>query len=40
MLTLDTTKPPMRALLLENIHPDATALLTKAGYEVETRKGR
>ena len=39
MLTLDTTKPPMRALLLENIHPDATALLTKAGYEVETRKG-
>jgi len=39
VLTLDTTKPPMRALLLENIHPDATALLTKAGYEVETRKG-
>ena len=38
MLTLDTTKPPMRALLLENIHPDAAALLTKAGYEVETRK--
>ena len=39
MVTLDTTKPPMRALLLENIHPDATARLTKAGYEVETRKG-
>jgi D-3-phosphoglycerate dehydrogenase len=28
----------MRALLLENIHPDATGWLTKAGYEVETRK--
>ncbi len=39
VLTLDTTRPPMRALLLENIHPDATARLTKAGYEVETRKG-
>src|SRR6202453_2074083 len=26
----------MRALLLENIHPDATARLTKAGYEVQT----
>jgi D-3-phosphoglycerate dehydrogenase len=39
VLTLDTTKPPMRALLLENIHPDATARLTKAGYEVETRAG-
>ena len=39
MLTLDTTKPPMRALLLENIHPDAMGRLTKAGYEVETRKG-
>ena len=37
-LTLDTTKP-MRALLLENIHPDATARLTKANYEVETRAG-
>ncbi|HEY1698628.1 MAG TPA: phosphoglycerate dehydrogenase [Trebonia sp.] len=33
MLTLDT---PKRALLLENIHPDATARLTKAGYEVQT----
>ena len=39
MLTLDTTKPPLRALLLENIHPDATARLTKAGYAVETRAG-
>jgi D-3-phosphoglycerate dehydrogenase / 2-oxoglutarate reductase len=35
--TLDTK--PMRALLLENIHPDATTRLTKAGYEVETRAG-
>ncbi|MBV9382595.1 MAG: phosphoglycerate dehydrogenase [Streptosporangiaceae bacterium] len=26
----------MRALLLENIHPDASARLAKAGYEVET----
>ncbi len=33
VLTLDTLK---RALLLENIHPDATARLTKAGYEVLT----
>jgi D-3-phosphoglycerate dehydrogenase / 2-oxoglutarate reductase len=33
VLTLDTLK---RALLLENIHPDATARLTKAGYEVRT----
>src|ERR1700759_5272236 len=32
-LTLDTLN---RALLLENIHPDATARLTKAGYQVET----
>ena len=36
MLTLDTTRPLMRALLLENIHPDASARLAKAGYEVET----
>ena len=35
MLTLDTLN---RALLLENIHPDATARLTKAGYQVETTK--
>jgi D-3-phosphoglycerate dehydrogenase / 2-oxoglutarate reductase len=33
VLTLDTLR---RALLLENIHPDATARLTKAGYEVQT----
>ena len=33
VLTLDTIN---RALLLENIHPDATARLTKAGYQVET----
>src|SRR5215472_6342438 len=32
-MTLDTLN---RALLLENIHPDATARLTKAGYQVET----
>ena len=30
---------PKRALLLENIHPDAIARLTKAGYQVETRAG-
>jgi len=29
----------MRALLLENIHPDASARLAKEGYEVETRPG-
>ncbi len=33
MPTLDTVK---RALLLENIHPDAIARLVKAGYEVST----
>ena len=33
MLTLNTLN---RALLLENIHPDATARLTKAGYQVTT----
>ena len=33
MLTLET---PKRALLLENIHADATARLTKAGFEVQT----
>jgi D-3-phosphoglycerate dehydrogenase len=33
VLTLDTLN---RALLLENIHPDATARLTKAGYQVST----
>jgi len=26
----------IRVLLLENVHPDATALLSKAGYQVET----
>ena len=35
VLTLDALN---RALLLENIHPDATARLTKAGYQVETMK--
>ncbi len=25
-----------RALLLENIHPDASARLVKAGYQVDT----
>ena len=33
MLTLDTAK---RVLLLENIHPDAVARLTEAGFEVQT----
>jgi D-3-phosphoglycerate dehydrogenase len=33
VLTLDTLN---RALLLENVHPDATARLTKAGNEVRT----
>jgi len=28
--------PPVRVLLLEQIHPDATALLSAAGFEVET----
>src|ERR1700678_3562141 len=28
----------MKALLLENIHPDAVARLTKAGHDVETGK--
>jgi D-3-phosphoglycerate dehydrogenase len=32
-LSADTVK---RALLLENVHPDATAKLVKAGYEVTT----
>jgi D-3-phosphoglycerate dehydrogenase / 2-oxoglutarate reductase len=36
MLTMNA---PKRALLLENIHPDAIARLTKAGYQVETRAG-
>lgn len=29
----------MKALLLENIHPEATRLLVDAGYEVENRRG-
>ena len=29
----------MRALLLENIHPDAAELLRASGHEVETRSG-
>ncbi|GAB3599962.1 phosphoglycerate dehydrogenase [Angustibacter peucedani] len=29
----------MRALLLENIHPDAVELLRQSGHEVETRSG-
>ncbi|MGA4507279.1 phosphoglycerate dehydrogenase [Propionibacteriaceae bacterium G1746] len=29
----------MKALLLENIHPEAVRVLTEAGYEVETRAG-
>ena len=28
--------PITRVLLLENIHPDATARLVKDGYQVET----
>ena len=28
----------MKALLLENIHPEATRILTEAGYEVENRR--
>lgn len=36
-MTLERRLPQdIRVLLLENIHPDATALLTKAGYQVET----
>lgn len=30
---------PVKALLLENIHSEATSILTEAGIEVETRKG-
>lgn len=29
----------MKALLLENIHPEATRILVDAGYEVENRRG-
>ncbi|HET9059179.1 MAG TPA: phosphoglycerate dehydrogenase, partial [Acidimicrobiales bacterium] len=35
-MTLERRLPnDIRVLLLENIHPDATALLSKAGYQVE-----
>ncbi|HVW80860.1 MAG TPA: phosphoglycerate dehydrogenase [Mycobacteriales bacterium] len=30
--------PPLRALLLENVHPDAASALTAEGFEVETAK--
>ena len=36
MPTLDGTDGPMRALLLENIHPDAALRLAKDGHQVET----
>jgi D-3-phosphoglycerate dehydrogenase len=36
VLTLDRTDGPTRVLLLENIHPDATARLVKDGYQVQT----
>ena len=34
-----TPTAPLRALLLENIHADARALLSEAGWEVETASG-
>jgi D-3-phosphoglycerate dehydrogenase len=37
VLTLDRSADQIRVLLLENIHPDATARLVKDGYQVETR---
>jgi D-3-phosphoglycerate dehydrogenase len=37
VLTLDRSADQIRILLLENIHPDATARLVKDGYQVETR---
>jgi D-3-phosphoglycerate dehydrogenase len=39
VLTLDNPAGPIRVLLLENIHPDATSRLVKDGYQVETRAG-
>jgi len=36
VLTLDRTDGPIRVLLLENIHPDATTRLVKDGYQVQT----
>ena len=36
-MTLERRLPQdIRVLLLENIHPDATAILSKAGYQVDT----
>jgi D-3-phosphoglycerate dehydrogenase len=35
-LTLDRSTGQIRVLLLENIHPDASARLVKDGYQVET----
>ena len=40
MLTLDRTDGQISVLLLENIHPDATARLVKAGFEVQTAARR
>ena len=34
-----TTTSPLRALLLENVHPDAASALRAEGFEVETAKG-
>ncbi|HVY10226.1 MAG TPA: phosphoglycerate dehydrogenase [Mycobacteriales bacterium] len=34
-----TSTSPLRALLLENVHPDAAAALTAEGFDVETAKG-
>jgi D-3-phosphoglycerate dehydrogenase len=31
--------PAVKALLLENVHPDAERILTERGYEVEVQKG-
>jgi D-3-phosphoglycerate dehydrogenase len=36
VLTLERTEGPTRVLLLENIHPHATARLVKDGYQVDT----
>jgi D-3-phosphoglycerate dehydrogenase len=36
---MDRPAEQIRVLLLENIHPDATARLVKDGYQVETRAG-
>jgi D-3-phosphoglycerate dehydrogenase len=36
VLTLDRSAGQIRVLLLENIHPDASARLVKDGYQVET----